>query len=97
MFMLYSVSLVYATQETGTDIFHQSIASLNFFFHDIAGRIFAASIMPVFYWYRYSLGHVLNIWQLRQRSLPVRVALGLVLSIAITPGLTYLMARGLSL
>ena len=95
--MLYFVSLV-GIQGTATAYhYHRSIASLNFFFHDIAGTILAATIMPVFLLVPgYILGHILNIWQFQQRSLPVRIALGLVLSIAVTPGLTYLMARALS-
>jgi hypothetical protein len=71
---------------------------LNFLFHDIAGSLLAAAIMPVFLLLPgYSLARTLNLWQFRERSVPARVAFGLVLSIAVTPGLTYLLARALSL
>ncbi|WP_447983294.1 hypothetical protein [Nitrospira sp. Nam74] len=45
----------------------------------------------------YIIANALDIWEFRLRSLPTRVALALVLSISVTPGLAYLLSRFFSL
>lgn len=71
---------------------------MNFFLQDLGESILAACIFPVFVLLPgYIVAEALDIWQFRTRSLPARIALGVVLSISVTPGLTYFLARFVSL
>jgi hypothetical protein len=71
---------------------------VNFTLQDIGGSVLATCIFPVFLLLPgYILARSLDIWQFRTRNLPARIALALVLSISVTPGVTYLIARFLSL
>jgi hypothetical protein len=71
---------------------------VNFFLQDLGGSILAACIFPVFLLLPgYIVADAVDIWQFRTRSLSARIALGVVLSISVTPGLTYFLARFVSL
>jgi hypothetical protein len=71
---------------------------VNFFLQDIVNSVLAACIFPVFLLLPgYIIGKALDIWEFRSRSVPTRVAFALVLSISVTPGLTYFLSRFFSL
>jgi hypothetical protein len=67
---------------------------VNFFLEDISESLLAACLFPIFLLAPgYLLGAWFDIWKFRTRTLGARLALGLVISFAVTPGLTYLLAR----
>jgi hypothetical protein len=67
---------------------------LNFLFQDMMESVLATGLFPIFLVVPgYSVAYVLDLWKFRHRGLPTRLALSVVLSIAIIPSSTYLLSR----
>ena len=67
---------------------------MNFFLEDVFESVLAACLFPIFLLAPgYLLAAWLDIWQFRTRSLGARLALGIVISFAVTPGTAYLLSR----
>ncbi len=70
----------------------------NFFLQDVSGGALAAALLtPVFVSLGYALGWALDVRNFRRRTLAARLALAVMLSVAVGPILTYLLARAASL
>jgi hypothetical protein len=71
---------------------------VNFFLEDVFESVLAGCLFPIFLLVPgYLLAASLDIWQFRSRSVGARLALGIVISFAVTPGVAYLLARFWSL
>ena len=67
---------------------------MNFFLQDVFESVLAACLFPIFLLAPgYLLAAWLDIWQFRHRSFGARLALGIVISFAVTPGIAYLLSR----
>jgi len=67
---------------------------VNFFLQDIAESAVAACLFPFFLLLPgYMLASGLDVWEFRHRTPAARLALGTVISFAVTPGVAYLLSR----
>lgn len=71
---------------------------MNFLLQDIGQSLLAVCLFPIFLIIPgYSIAAALNLAEFHTGRLPTRIALGLVLSIAVTPALTYFLSKAFSL